>query len=122
MLSSKKKAARFSLILPNFLMFALILGISANTHAQTLGFRSVYGSNMVLPYGRSFTISGYAAPDTALILEVDGARYSFRSDAAGKWQTEIAPLSAGGPYQVRLRGSSGEEAANSSEPFKAAAG
>ncbi len=91
-------------------IFLFILGTAASVHAQALRFRTVFGSNMVLPHGRSFTLSGSAAPKTDLTLEVDGARYNFSSDAAGKWQSEIAPLPAGGPYQIRLRSNSGEEA------------
>lgn len=92
------------------LLIVATLLLYANAHAQTLGFRSIFGNNMVLPHGRSVALSGYAPPDTALTLEVEGTRYSFRSDAAGKWQTEVAPLSAGGPYRIRLRNASGEEA------------
>ncbi|MBN1569366.1 MAG: beta galactosidase jelly roll domain-containing protein [Acidobacteria bacterium] len=110
MVFSKRYRALFSLIRQILLAFYLIAVLSANSQAQTLGFETAFGSNMVLPHGRSFSLSGHAAPETALTLEVDGARYSFRSDAAGRWQTEIAPLSAGGPYQVRLRSSRGDEA------------
>jgi sialate O-acetylesterase len=78
--------------------------------AQILGFRTVFGSNMVLPHGQPLNFNGYAVPDTALTLEVDAGRYSFRSDATGRWQTEIGPLPAGGPYRITLRDGSGAEA------------
>ncbi len=90
-------------------LFSFLLVMAASAHAQALSFRTVFGSNMVLPHGRSLRLSGYASPKTDLTLEVDGALYRSSSDAAGTWQTEIAPLPAGGPYRIRLRSSSGEE-------------
>ena len=109
MLSRKRVGIFFSSIRPIWLTVPLLLVMQPNTQAQTPSFRTVFGSNMVLPHGRPLTLSGYAAPDSALTLEVDAARYSFRSDAAGQWQTEIAPLSAGGPYRLTLRNNIGEE-------------
>jgi sialate O-acetylesterase len=77
--------------------------------AQSLGFRTVFGNNMVLPHGQPLVLSGYAPPDAILTLEADGKIYAFKSDAAGKWQEEIAPLRAGGPYRIVLRDGAGEE-------------
>jgi len=108
-MSSKRIISFFLLIRLNLLIVSLLLVIPLSAHAQTLGFRSVFGGNMVLPHSRSLTLSGYALPDTALTLEVDSKRYSFSSDTAGQWQTEIEPLSAGGPYRIRLRNNSRAE-------------
>jgi len=88
----------------------LVPVVCAEAQTPRLGFRSVFGSDMVLPRGKPLVLGGTADPDTALTLEVDGRQYALRSDAAGKWQAEIAPLAAGGPYRIRLRGSGGEEA------------
>jgi len=100
----------FPSIRPTLLIVALILAVPLRAPAQDLGFRTVFGSHMVLPHGRPLTLSGYASPDTTLTLEVDAKRYSFRSDAAGQWQVGIAPLPAGGSYRIRLSDDSGAEA------------
>jgi sialate O-acetylesterase len=102
--------AFLALISPNLLIVPLMLPMPLNVQAQTFGFRSVFGSKMVLPHDRPVSLSGYAAPGTALTLEVDGKRYSFSSDPSGHWKKEIAPLSAGGPYRISLRNRAGEEA------------
>ena len=92
------------------LILFLVLYLPSGSRAETLRFKSVFGSNMVLPYGRPITLSGNASPNTALILEVDNRLYKFGSDANGQWKTQIAPLSAGGPYQIRLSDNKGAEA------------
>ncbi len=109
MLYGKRKESSFQSMHRVWLL-VFMLALSVNVQAQTFGFRSVFGSNMVLPHGKSISLSGYAAPNAALTLEADGVRYSFRSDASGKWVKEISPLPAGGPYQIKLRSSAGEEA------------
>lgn len=89
-------------------LFLLLLFPSAST-AQAPGFRSVFGSNMVLPHGEPVTLSGYAQPDTGLVLEINNKKYKFRSNKKGEWQTPIAPLTAGGPYKIILRDNNGAE-------------
>jgi len=74
------------------------------------GFASVFGSHMVLPAGEPLTLRGQAAPGARLTLQVGPQRYRFRSDAHGTWQTRIAPLHAGGPYELVLRDEHGAAA------------
>jgi len=90
----KRKMTLFSLTRPILLAVGLILAVPLSAGAKTLGFRTVFGSNMVLPHGRPVILSGYASPDSALALEVDAKSYSFRSDSEGQWRTEVAPLPA----------------------------
>ena len=104
-MSSIKRIMTFS----GLLLVTFMVTMSLSIQAQTLEFRYVFSSNMVLPYGKSLTLSGYAEPNTALTLEVDSQSYSFRSNASGKWQKKIAPLPAGGPYKIKLRSDSGKE-------------
>ena len=109
MLICKRKVELFSWIRVMFMFVSIILVIPLSSSAQTPGFKSVFGSNMVLPHGKPFTLSGYASPNTALTLDADNRLYKFSSDAAGQWKTQIAPLSAGGPYRIRLSDENGEE-------------
>lgn len=108
-MSGKRAGDYISLVKAGLLIISLILAVPPCTLAKAPGFRTVFGSNMVLPHGRPVTISGYASPDTALLLEVDNRQYRFSSDAEGQWKTQIAALSAGGPYRIRLSDGSGAE-------------
>lgn len=108
MMNSRIRTFLF-LVRPALLIVILAPVISLNAQTQTLRFRTVFGSNMVLPQGRPIILSGYAAPDAALTIEADGRHYRFSSDSEGQWRVEIAPLSAGGPYRITLRGGAGTE-------------
>lgn len=104
---SKRITKYFLSIRINLLIIFLLLATPMTSLAQTPDFRSVFGSNMVLLHDKAVTISGYAKPDTELILEVDNRKYKFKSDKKGQWQTQIAPLSAGGPYEIKLQDNKG---------------
>jgi sialate O-acetylesterase len=105
---NRKKA--YSLIGQGLLFFSLMLFIPLNTHAGTPEFRKIFSSNMVLPHGKPITLSGYASPDATLMLEVNGIRYdNVKSNAKGEWQKEIAPLTAGGPYRIKISDNNGAE-------------
>ncbi|MBN2420098.1 MAG: hypothetical protein JXL81_11990 [Deltaproteobacteria bacterium] len=110
MLSTGRIVNVFSLMKGLMLIIMLSLAVPFSLEAQTLGFRSVFGSNMVLPHSKPITLSGYALPDMALTLEVEKRLYKLKSDSSGKWKTQIAPLSAGGPYRIRLSDASGAKA------------
>ncbi len=109
MLTGLRTENFFKLIKSGLLIVLLVLLIPSSIRAKTPGFRTFFGSNMVLPQGRPITLDGNASPNTPLILEVDNRLYKFSSDAAGKWKTQIASLSAGGPYRMRLSDDSGKE-------------
>ncbi len=91
-----------------FTVFILLI-VPLSVTAKTPVFGTVFSSNMVLPHGKAFILSGYASPDTALVLEVDNRTYRLKSNANGEWRTIIEPLSAGGPYRIKISDKSGAE-------------
>jgi sialate O-acetylesterase len=107
----KNGARSYSLLSHGFFILLLILIIPLNIHARPPEFRNIFSSNMVLPYEKPVTLSGYASPDATLVLDVNGKRYDgIKCNAKGEWQKEISPLSAGGPYRIRISDTSGAEA------------
>lgn len=105
------RTGSYSLLRHGMPIVLLVLFISLNAQARTPEFRKIFGSNMVLPCERPITLSGYASPGVTLVLEVNGSKYDgIKSNAKGEWQKEIAPLSAGGTYRIRLSDNSGAEA------------
>jgi sialate O-acetylesterase len=98
--------------MPRTLLAAAVASVSCliaiTGHAQPAPatapvFDPIYGSGMVLPHGIALTLTGVAAPAARLTLEVDGRFLDVVSDDAGRWQAEVAPLAAGGPYQLAIR-------------------
>ncbi len=104
----KNGAGTYSFLTRGLFVVSLLLFIPLDLHARKPEFRKVFGSNMVLPFGRPITLSGYASPDIPLVLEVNGRKYEgIKSNAKGEWQKEIAVLSTGGPYWIKVTDSSG---------------
>jgi sialate O-acetylesterase len=108
MAAQKNRAGSYSVFRHGMPIILLTLFISLNTNARPPEFRKIFGSNMVLPYGKSIILSGYASPAAKLVLDVNETRYDgITVDSKGKWHKEIAPLSAGGPYRIRISDNSG---------------
>lgn len=107
----KNRTGSYSFTRRGMLIALLSLLIPLNINARTPEFRKIFGSNMVLPYGKSIILSGYASPGVTLFLEVNSSKYDgIKSNAKGEWQKKIAPLSAGGPYRIKISDSRGAEA------------
>src|SRR5262245_1023368 len=70
-------------------------------------FGAAFGSGMVLPHGESLVLSGTAARNAPLTLQVAGRTYQLRSDARGAWRQRVDPLGAGGPYTLSLTDAAG---------------
>jgi hypothetical protein len=107
----KNTAKSYSLLSQGVYIVLFALLFSLNIQARVPEFSKIFGSNMVLPYGKAILLSGYASPGATLVLEVNESKYdSIMVDAKGEWQKEIAPLPAGGPYRIRISDNSGAEA------------
>ncbi len=66
---------------------------------------SLISNNMVLQEGAKDRIWGTADPSERVTVTLAGKEASAVADAQGHWAVEIGPLSAGGPFEMTIRGS-----------------
>jgi sialate O-acetylesterase len=64
----------------------------------------VIGSHMVLQRDAPIPIWGWAQPGEEVLVELANQRVYTTADADGRWETRLAPMNAGGPYQLIVEG------------------
>ncbi len=69
---------------------------------------AVYGSGMVLPAGRRFTISGTDDARRRVSVAIGEQTAEAITDNCGRWAVSIAPLAVGGPYTVSVTDDAGD--------------
>ena len=80
---------------------------------QSLPFLSpLFGDNMVLQRGKTNTIWGWSDPGDKISMEIAGKHASGVATANGRWQVEIQPPPAGGPYTLTIKGHQSVELQN----------
>jgi sialate O-acetylesterase len=75
----------------------------AETHAEVKP-AVVFQSNMVLQRDQPITFWGWADPQEKIEITFNGKSVHFRAGKNGRWLSEFPPLSAGGPYDIIIRG------------------
>jgi sialate O-acetylesterase len=65
---------------------------------------SILGSNMVLQREQPVPIWGWASPGEKVSVTLDQQKLSATADDKGNWKVMLAPMKAGGPYQVVVAG------------------
>lgn len=65
---------------------------------------AVFGDNMVLQRDQPLKIWGWASAGEAVTVQLNGQRLSTKADKNGDWWVKLDPLSAGGPYELRVSG------------------
>jgi sialate O-acetylesterase len=65
----------------------------------------VFGSDMVLQRGKPNRFWGWTKPGETVQVEIGGKTASAVAGAGGKWMASLEVPPAGGPYEVRIRGS-----------------
>lgn len=61
-----------------------------------------YSDNMVLQYGQDITIAGTADAKEVVTVEVQDQKQSAAAGTDGKWSVKLSPLSAGGPFTLKV--------------------
>ncbi len=80
---------------------------------QSLPFvSSLFGDNMVLQRGKTNTIWGWSDPGDKVSVEIASKHASGVAAANGRWQVEIQPPPAGGPYTLAIKGHQSVELQN----------
>ena len=65
---------------------------------------SVFGSHMVLQRDITVPVWGWASPKEKVTVEFAGKTVSAVPDRHGSWSVRLAPMAAGGPYEMVVRG------------------
>ena len=63
---------------------------------------AMYSDNMVLQHGRPLTIQGKANAGEKVTVTIAGQKKKTVAASNGKWQVELEPLKAGGPYTLTV--------------------
>ena len=90
-------------------LFALVLALigASAAVAADLGLpllAPLFGEHMMLQRGRANPVWGWTKPGTAVTVTIAGSRASALAGADGRWQAEVTPPAAGGPYTFAVDG------------------
>ena len=92
------RALTFALVCALFILRA----VSAQAEVQV---PAIIGDNMVLQAGIKVRIWGKANPGERVTVLFNSKAAQATADQQGQWQTFIGPLSAGGPFELTIKGS-----------------
>ena len=81
---------------------ALVIGVSVAQADVRLP--KVFSDHMVLQRDISAPVWGWADPGETITVKVADQTVTATADQAGKWQVKLAPLKAGGPYELVVAG------------------
>ena len=81
-------------------------GVSADAGAvKALPFVApIFGDNMVIQRGKADTIWGWSEPGDTVRVEIGDRKAETKAGADGRWQVELTPPGAPGPYVMRITG------------------
>lgn len=87
------------------IMIALVVLLCASTTAMAeIQVARVFGDNMVLQRNEVVTIWGWGTPGERLTLTINDQEFEGRVDKDGSWSIEVDEFSAGGPYEMEIKG------------------
>jgi len=82
----------------------LILALLAATAQAEVRLSEVFGEHMVLQRDRPLRVWGQATPGQTLTVHIADRQASTRVGADGRWRVQLAPLPAGGPHRLVVKG------------------
>ncbi len=86
-----------------FLVALLYLGFHAQLFA-TVKVARIFSDNMVLQRDINSPIWGTADPNEEITIQIDGLAITARADKNGKWKAFLPVFTAGGPYELTVKG------------------
>lgn len=86
------------------LSLSLLLALLATTAQAEVRLSPVFGEHMVLQRDRPLNLWGTATPGQTLAVALGSRQASARVGADGRWRVRLAPLPAGGPHRLVVKG------------------
>jgi len=96
-------------IIVKFLSFAIFFSLVLACEkpippAQNIVLHPLFSNNMVLQQQQDIPVWGTAEPGGEVVVKFDGKEKKGIVGDDGKWQVNLPPVSAGGPYQLIING------------------
>ncbi|MEZ4701581.1 MAG: sialate O-acetylesterase [Rhodothermales bacterium] len=86
------------------LLAALLWGCDTTPPAADIAVPSIFGDHMVLQRDMNVPVWGTALPGGTVRVEIDGQSHRARVAPDSTWRVDLAPLQAGGPYELVIAG------------------
>src|SRR5215831_12073842 len=87
----------------NFLLLVFIFCVTQVFSNVSLP--KIFGDNMVLQRNRSIPVWGWADANEKITIQFDHQTRSVTADKNGNWRIDLDKESAGGPFQLTVKGS-----------------
>ncbi len=89
------------------ILFATVLCLgsvmAADAVPSTIVLPSTFSDHMVLQRDIPVPIRGVAKPGSRLTIQFAGQRVKAKADETGNWETKLAPMRAGGPFDLTIK-------------------
>lgn len=85
-------------------IISLLLTAAALPGHAEVRLPKIFASHMVLQQQKPLAIWGWAAPGEQVTVELCGQKAAATAASDGKWRATLAPLQAGGPFKIAVRG------------------
>jgi sialate O-acetylesterase len=82
----------------------LAVMIASSVATADVKLQPLFGDNMVLQRDMKVPVWGTAAPGEAVTVTISGQRAEAAADKDGKWMVRLAPMKAGGPFELTVAG------------------
>src|SRR6188474_682541 len=81
------------------LTISLLASIIVSAQVRTA---NIFTSHMVLQRDKTIPVWGWANKNEKIIVQFNGQTVSAKAGGDGKWMIKLAPIPAGGPYDMRI--------------------
>ncbi len=87
-----------------FMVFALLALTGGSSLFADVRLPELVGDNMVLQQNTKLPLWGWAAPGERVTVSFNGQQLSAKAGKDGKWTVTLAPVPAGGPFEMTIKG------------------
>ena len=86
-----------------FAFSAVALSVTLTARAE-VRLPAVFGDHMVLQQNVNVPVWGTAEPGEQVTVTLEKQKLAATADAQGRWRVALAPLTAGGPFEMTVAG------------------
>tara|TARA_Y100000588_G_scaffold371969_1_gene443982 strand:- start:12116 stop:13687 length:1572 start_codon:yes stop_codon:yes gene_type:complete len=91
--------AKYLTLLSSLSLLAITPVLTAN-----LALPSIFGDHMVLQRNQENRVWGWGEEGEKVSVSINGQKHSTKANKKGRWEITLKPMTAGGPYKMKIDG------------------